>query len=130
MLERVHTSCVRSILGVRLSDWHRNAHIRESCGIATLSGYITANRLRWLGHVGRMDKGRLPHTALFSSLYNEMKRKVGRPRLTWEKCVSADLKGLGKDEGSWEASCRIRCAWKKRLWDLTHPWGSPMQCEV
>jgi hypothetical protein len=51
MLERVHTSCLRGlvVLGVRLSDRHRNAHIRESCGIATLSAYITANRLRWLG---------------------------------------------------------------------------------
>jgi hypothetical protein len=130
-LERVHTSCLRSILGVRLSDRHRNSHIRESCGIATLSAYITANRLRWLGHVGCLDKGRLPHVALFSSLYGEMKGTVGRPRLTWEKCVSADLKVLGKDEGSWEAYCQIRCAWRKRLWDLTHPWGSPCsaRCE-
>jgi hypothetical protein len=28
MLERVHTSCLRSILGVKLSDWHTNAHVR------------------------------------------------------------------------------------------------------
>ena len=66
-LERVHSSCLRSILGVRLSDRHTNEHIRKSCGVATLSAYITANRLRWLGHVGRMEEGRLPHIALFSS---------------------------------------------------------------
>ena len=65
-LERVHSSCLRSILGVRLSDRHTNEHIRKSCGVATLSAYITANRLRWLGHVGRMEEGRLPHIALFS----------------------------------------------------------------
>jgi hypothetical protein len=78
-----------------------------------------------------MDKGRLPHIALFSSLYGEMKRKVGRPRLTWEKCFSADLKVLGENEGSWEASCQIRCAWRNWLWDLTHPWGNPcsVRCE-
>jgi hypothetical protein len=86
----------------------------------TLSAYITTKRLRWLGHVGPMNKGRLPHIALFSSLYAEMKRKVGRPCLTWEKCVSAYLNVLGENEGSWEASCQIRCAWRKRLWDLTH----------
>jgi hypothetical protein len=66
MLERVHTSCLRNILGVRLSDRPRHTHISESCGTATLSAYFTANRLRWLGHVGRIDKGRLPHIALFS----------------------------------------------------------------
>jgi hypothetical protein len=53
-----------------------------------------------------------------------MKREVGRPRLTWEKCVSADLKVLGEDGRNWEVSCQIRCAWRKRWWDLTHPWGS------
>ena len=31
---------------------------------------------------------------------------------------------LGQDEGSWEASCQIKSAWRKRLWDLTHPWES------
>ena len=123
-LERVHSSCLRSILGVRLSDRHTNEHIRKSCGVATLSAYITANRLRWLGHVGRMEEGRLPHIALFSSLHGDMTRPVGRPRHTWEKCVCADLKVLGQDEGSWEASCQIKSAWRKRLWDLTHPWES------
>lgn len=125
VLERVHTSCLRSILRVRLSDRHRNEHIRKSCGVATLSAYITATRLRWLGHVGRMERGRLPHVALFSSLHGEMKRKVGRPRQTWEKCILADLVVLGENERSWEASCQIRSAWRQRLWDLTHPWGSP-----
>ena len=123
-LERVHSSCLRSILGVRLSDRHTNEHIRKSCGVATLSAYITANRLRWLGHVGRMEEGRLPHIALFSSLHGDITRPVGRPRHTWEKCVCADLKVLGQDEGSWEASCQIKSAWRKRLWDLTHPWES------
>ena len=68
----------------------------KSCGVATLSAYITAaNRLRWLGHVGRMEEGRVPHIALFCSLHGKMTRKVGRPRNTWEKCVCADLKVLG-----------------------------------
>ena len=69
MLERVHTSCLRSILEVKLSDRHSNAHVRSVCGIASLAAIITTNRLRWLGHVGRMEAGRLPHIALFSSLY-------------------------------------------------------------
>ena len=100
-LERVHSSCLRSILGVRLSDRHTNEHIRKSCGVATLSAYITAHRLRWLGHVGRMEEGRLPHIAMFSSLHGDVRRKVGRPRHTWEKCVCADLEVLGEDEVTW-----------------------------
>ena len=130
-LERVHSSCLRSILGVRLSDRHTNEHIRKSCGVATLSAYITANRLRWLGHVGRMEEGRLPHIALFSSLHGDMTRPVGRPRHTWEKCVCADLKVLGQDEGSWEASCQITNyqlpngpVKAGRRWGQRHPQGA------
>ena len=36
--------------------------------------------------------------------------------------MCADLEVLGEGEGSWEASCQIKSAWRKRLWDLTHPW--------
>jgi len=75
--------------------------------------------------VGRMEQSRLRHIAMFSSLHGDLKRKVGRPRHTWEKCVCADLEVLGEDEGSWEASCQIKSAWRKRLWDLTHPWENP-----
>jgi hypothetical protein len=68
VLERGHTSCLRSILGVKLSDHHSNAPVRAMCGATTLSTIISTNRLRCLGHVGRMGHGRLPHIALFSTL--------------------------------------------------------------
>ena len=74
--------------------------------------------------MGRMEEGRFPHITMFSSLHGDMKKKVGRTRHTWEKCVCADLMVLGEDEGTWEASCQIKSAWRKRLWDLTPPWES------
>jgi hypothetical protein len=91
VLERVHTSCLRSILGIKLPDRHSNAHVRAKCGATTLATIISTNRLRWLGHVGRMEHGRLPHIALFSSLYGVKKLPSrGRPRIRWEECVCAD----------------------------------------
>jgi hypothetical protein len=92
---RVHTSCLRSILGVKLSDCRSNAHVRAKCGATTLATIISTNRLRWWGHVGRMGHGRLPHIALFSSLYGVKKRPSrGRPRIRWEECVCADLRAI------------------------------------
>ena len=121
VLERVHTSCLREMLGVKLSDRHTNAQIRAQCGIVSLANILTAYRLRWLGHVGRMERGRLPHVALFSSLHNVRKRaKRGRPPLRWEDCVSADLKQLGISAEYWEAACQLRSAWRGRLRQLTH----------
>jgi hypothetical protein len=122
MLERVHTSCLRSILGVKLSDRHSNAHVRSVCGIASLAAIITTNRLRWLGHVGRMEPGRLPHVALFSSLYGMPTRKRrGAPPLRWEKCVLNDLGVVGVPEEDWEAKCQLKCVWRKMLWEFSHP---------
>ena len=94
--------------------------------IVLLSLYCLATSGIWLSGplLVTLTTSRLPHIALFSSLHGDMTRPVGRPRHTWEKCVCADLKVLGQDEGSWEASCQIKSAWRKRLWDLTHPWES------
>ena len=128
MLERVHTSCLRSILGVKLSDRHSNAHVRSVCGIESLSHIITANRLRWLGHVGRMEHGRLPHMALFSALRMppgvKTRARVGRPRIRWEDCVLHDLAAVGVREEDWEAQCQLKSAWREMLWELSHPKGA------
>ena len=127
MLERVHTSCLRSILGVKLSDRHSNAHVRSVCGMQSLSRIITANRLRWLGHVGRMEPGRLPHIALFSSRCLphgvRTRAKAGRPRLRWEDCVLQDLAAVGVQEEDWEAECQLKCVWRRKLWEFSHPTG-------
>ena len=63
-LERVHSRCMRRLLGVRLSDRHSLSWLREQCGLASIAEHLMANRMRWLGHVLRMDEGRLPHVAL------------------------------------------------------------------
>jgi hypothetical protein len=40
---------------------------------------ITAKRLRWLGHAGRMEKGRVSHFDISSScMVSESKKKMGR----------------------------------------------------
>jgi hypothetical protein len=121
-LERVHSYCLRRLLGVKLSDRHSNVHIRKQCGIASLATILASYRLRWLGHVGRMEHGRLPHIALFSSLYGVQKRhRVGPPRVRWGSCVLRDLAAVGIVEHEWLDECSIRSAWRRRLWKMVHP---------
>jgi hypothetical protein len=50
---------------------------------------IEKKRLEWIGHVVRMDHGRV-----FSNTFDskpEGRRKMGRPRLRWLECVEKDL---------------------------------------
>lgn len=68
-LERVHSSCLRRIISVRLADRHRFVDSQEPCGTVSLADHLTW----WLGHVLRMDEGRVPQVALPSSLYGVSK---------------------------------------------------------
>ena len=50
---------------------------------------IKCRRIRWLGHVLRMDQTRIPKVALRWTPPG--KRKPGRPKTTWRQTVMAEL---------------------------------------
>jgi hypothetical protein len=89
------------------------------------------NRLRWLGHVGRMEHGRLPHTVLFSSLYGVKMRLFSRgsPCIRWEECVCADLRAIGIYVENSEAECHTFGVLGERGSGsfLTHPGAEQQQ---
>jgi hypothetical protein len=45
----------------------------------------------------------------------------------WEECVCADLRSIGISVEDWEAECQFRCAWRKRLWEFSHPGAEQQQ---
>jgi len=51
--------------------------------------FIKAQRIRWLGHVKRMEVGAMPRKMMEGRLF--IGRRKGRPRLRWMDDV-ADLK--------------------------------------
>ena len=55
---------------------------------------LTTRRLRWLGHVSRMDDGRIPKDLLFGELSSGT-RPTGRPALRYKDVCKRDLK-VGK----------------------------------
>ena len=50
---------------------------------------IKSRRMRWVGHVARMEKGRGVHKVLVGK--PEGKRPLGRPRRRWEDNIKMDL---------------------------------------
>ena len=50
---------------------------------------IKRRRIRWLGHIMRMDQARIPKVALRWTPPG--KRKSGRPKTTWRRTVMAAL---------------------------------------
>eukprot|EP00955_Chlamydomonas_euryale_P096296 364999-Chlamydomonas_euryale.AAC.19 len=51
-LEVTHSNCLRRVVGVKLTDRHRLATIREQCGTSSMFCRWT---FQWMGHILRMD---------------------------------------------------------------------------
>jgi hypothetical protein len=54
---------------------------------------IKSRRLRWAGHVARMEEGRSAFEIL--TVMPARKRPSGRPRRRWEDNIRMDLKEIG-----------------------------------
>ena len=78
----------------------------------TLEDIIVAKRLRWLGHLARMDEDHLPQKLLFGWLPQH--HPAYETKLRWKDKVRQDLKRFGIDEASWFRVAQERGHWRAR----------------
>jgi len=71
----------------------------------------TVNRLRWFGHVQRMEENRIPKKVLYMNL--RAARLRGRPRNRWQDGVRKDGRIVGGE--GWQEEVHNREEWKKPL---------------
>jgi hypothetical protein len=69
---------------------------------------IKINRLKWLGHIRKMDESLLCRKLTFTQL--EGSRKKGRPKLRWLDDVLQDLKIVKVT--AWRKKAQDRDIWK------------------
>ena len=62
-------------------------------GQETAKNVVRKRRMRWYGHVVRMDKERWPH--IVNDWKPEGKRPVARPKQRWMDIIEKDLKRAG-----------------------------------
>ena len=62
-LESFHTICLQTILCFSYLERLTNAEVLARSRMSTLSAMIMIKRLKWFGHVLRMNDDRLPHRA-------------------------------------------------------------------
>jgi len=77
----------------------------------TITETISLNRLRWFGHVQRMDENGTPKKVLYMNL--ETTRLRGRPRNRWQDKVREDGGLVGRK--GWKERVYNREEWKKLL---------------
>jgi len=88
-----------------------NKEIYASFKKSTIIEKIRLNRLRWFGHVQRMEENRIPERVLYMNLGTTRLR--GRPRNRWQDEVRKD--GRIVDGEGWQEKVHNREEWKKLL---------------
>jgi len=76
----------------------------------TITETIRLNRLRWFGHVQRMEENRITKRVLYMNLGTRLR---GRPRNRWQDEVREDGRIVGWE--GWQEKVHNREEWKKLL---------------
>ena len=86
---------LRRIFGPRrdgvTGEWRKlhNQELNDLYSSSNIVRVIKSRRMRWEGHVERMEEGRVVHKVLVGK--PDGKRPVGRPRRRWEGNIKMDL---------------------------------------
>ncbi len=113
-LQTFHLRCLRRILGILWKDKVTNNDVLSKAGIASMYTFLRERHLRWLGHVHRMEDGRIFKDLLYGELFSGCRAK-GRPHLRFKDVCKRDMKSININCDSWEPTARNRTAWKQQL---------------
>ena len=112
-LDAFDMRCQRKILRIVWSQHIPNKRIRSMTKQPQLTNILRKRRLKWFGHVLRMDKDRAPKM-LYLWKPTHGKRRRGRPRTTWRDVIQRDLTLLdtGWSIEEAEVAAQDRTIWK------------------
>ena len=115
--------CLRKIIDVTWPD----VRILEICQSSNLTTLIRKRRLRWIGHVSRIEGSRIPKCVLFGEL-STGRRSVGLPRLRSKDSIKRDLtdfeipvdtwKRVAADGGTWRSMIGVGVGCSSKNFEL------------
>ena len=109
-----HARCVRAMC--RVTRLHTRLHrirtvdLMKRVNLNSIDAYITRRQLRWLGHVARKDKVRMPRKLLTSWVRH--KRPRGAPEFTYGRGVTKALKKVDVGKDQWYSLAQDRSVWR------------------
>ena len=96
-----HLRSLLKILGIAWQDHVTNVTVLSRAGLSSMYSLLRQRRLRCLGHIRRIEDGRIPKDTLYGELV-QGKRPIGRPNLRFKDVVKGDLVGAKIKIDSWE----------------------------
>ena len=113
-LNTFHLRSLRRIFNIKWSDMITNNEVLQKAGMPSMYTLLKQRRLRWLGHVRRMEDGRIPKDILYGDLAAGTRTR-GRPQLCYRHVCKKDMKTTGIDIKRWEATAANRSLWKQEV---------------
>ena len=83
---------LRHLLGITKLDKEKYQCIREKTGAQNIVKEIKQHQKKWLKHVQRMDRNRIPKQAL--RYRAKGRRNIGRPKKRWRDQYKLEDKGI------------------------------------
>ncbi|XP_046863308.1 uncharacterized protein LOC124457060 [Xenia sp. Carnegie-2017] len=105
---------LRDILKISWRDKIANAKILRLTDLPHMADMLIQKNLRWISHVHRMERSRLPRQLLYSQLV-EGKRNQGRPRLRLKDVMKRNLKRRDINVTTWKQLADNRPAWRASI---------------
>ena len=100
-------------MGITWKDKISNELVRRRSGQERLEDIIRQRRLRWLGHLHRMDEQHISRQAMHW-MPPSGKKKRSRPRKKWRDAINSDLEVI---DVSWDEATQLK-------------WRSCMYCQM
>ena len=104
---------LRSILRIKWNDFISNETVLTRANVDDIEVLLAKSRLRWLGHVGRMEDDRAAKKVLFGELADGY-RTVGRPKLRFKDNCKQLLK-LADLVDDWHVIAMDRSLWRSKI---------------
>jgi transcription termination factor 2 len=89
-------------------EWRKlhNVELRDLYSSPSINRMIKSRRMRWAGHVARVEEKRNAYRLLVG------KRPLGRPRCRWVDNISMDLEDAGWGDVDWIGLAQDRDRWR------------------
>jgi hypothetical protein len=96
-------------------EWRKlhNEELRDLYSSPSIIRITKSRRMRWAGHVARMEAKRNAYRLLMGK--PEGKRPLGRPRLRWVDNIRMNLGEVGWDDVDWIGLAQDRNRWRALL---------------